>query len=360
MMSNHLLINCSVLIQNSTGISAYIKNLLPSLYSIEPTLLSPYQLGSYHCSEIPKNLSPDQGRIAHFRRLLWTQSKLPVIYHKQRATLLFSPIPEAPLFSRCRYVVTVHDLIPLRYPKPVSPLTSYFKFYIPQVLKQAEHIICNSQATADDIINFWGIPASKITPILLAYDKSHFFPTPTSNDHHYFLYLGRPDRHKNLPRLITAFSQFSRNYQAYQLWLAGPTDKRYTPPLKKQIEELGLRDRAHFLNYVPYSQLPELISNATALVFPTLWEGFGLPVLEAMGCGTPVITSNCSSLPEVAGDAAILVDPTKTQEITEAMNQLANHADLRSRLREKGLQRAAQFSWEKTGQATVEVLKQFL
>ncbi|MFP4254543.1 MAG: glycosyltransferase family 4 protein [Halothece sp.] len=359
MVTQSLVINLSFWSDQPTGITVYAQNLLPSLKVLDPTLVTPKPLAEYNCVPLPNNKTVAQGLKGHLDRLIWTQLQLPKISQGNHH-LIFSPIPEAPLFSPCRYVVTVHDLIPLRYPKPVSPLTAYFKFYIPQVLKQAEHIICNSQATADDIINFWGISASKITPILLAYDQNHFYPAPTANDHHYFLYLGRADRHKNLPRLITAFSQFSRNHPEYQLWFAGPTDKRYTPQLKQQIEDLGLRDRAHFLNYIPYSQLPEVISNATALVFPTLWEGFGLPVLEAMGCGTPVITSNCSSLPEVAGDAAILIDPTQTQEITEAMNQIANNADLRSRLREKGLQRAAQFSWEKTGQATLEVLKQFL
>lgn len=352
------LINCSVLIPNPTGISAYINNLLPYLNQLEPTLLSSQKIKGYNCYPIPDQLNPDYGSIAHIRRLIWTQNTLTKLYHKFNTKLLFSPLPEAPLYSPCRYVVTVHDLIPIRYPKRFSPLTPYFRFYIPQVLKQAEHIICNSQATADDIINFWGIPASKITPILLAYDQQHFFPSPTSQKNNYFLYLGRHDPHKNVSRVIKAFAKFSDSN--YQLWLAGSVDKRYTPKLQQLVRELEIVEQVHFLNYVPYSQLPEIITDATALVFPSLWEGFGLPILEAMGCGTPVITSNCSSLPEVAGEAAILIDPTKTEEITEAMEVLANHSTARSRLRELGLKRASQFSWEKTGQATIDVLKRFL
>lgn len=355
-MLHPLLINCSFLIPNPTGLSAYTLNLLPSLSSLEPVVLSSRSIDNYPHYPIRDHLS--QGSIAHFRRLLWTQTTLPKIYHKLQANLLFSPVPEAPLYSRCRYVVTVHDLIPIRYPKPLSPLTPYFRFYIPQVLRQAEHIICNSQATADDIINFWGIPAHKITPILLAYDQKHFSPAPTQQQQNYFLHLGRHDPHKNVARVIQGFAKFSDSN--YQLWLAGPVDKRYTPKLKQLVTELEIIDRVEFLNYIPYAQLPDLIRGATALVFPSLWEGFGLPVLEAMGCGTPVITSNCSSLPEVAGDAAILIDPKNTGQITEAMEMMVKDSKLRSRLRELGLKRAAMFSWEKTGQATVEVLKEFL
>lgn len=357
-MFSPLLINCSVLISHPTGISAYLTNLLPSFSPLQPTLLSSQEINDFNCYQIPKKLSPDHGSIGHFRRLVWTQKELPKIYHQLNANLLFSPIPEAPLYSSCRYVVTVHDLIPLRYPQRFSPLTPYFRFYIPQVLKQAEHIICNSQATADDIINFWQIPASKITPILLAYDQQHFFPSPTPQKNNYFLYLGRHDPHKNVSRVIKAFAKFPD--VNYQLWLAGSVDKRYTPKLQQLVTQFGLLDRVHFLNYLPYSQLPDLIRGATALVFPSLWEGFGLPVLEAMACGTPVITSNCSSLPEVAGDAAILVDPTNVDQIADSMNAIATNSCLRSSLIEKGLNRASQFSWEKTGQATVDVIKQFL
>ena len=126
------------------------------------------------------------------------------------------------------------------------------------------------------------------------------------------------------------------------------------------MQELGISHQVKFLDYVPYDDLPKIIRSAIALVFPSLWEGFGLPVLEAMACGTPVITSNLSSLPEVAGDAAILIDPYKVEEITDAMQAIANETGLRSHLSQLGLQRATQFSWEKTGQATVEVLKRFL
>lgn len=305
---------------------------------------------------MPPNLNPDYGTKGHLRRLLWTQLQLPQIYKQLRASLLFSPVPEAPL-ANCRYIVTVHDLIPLRFPKPFSPLTNYQRYYIPQVLAKATHILCNSTATAQDITHYFHIRASKITPILLAHDANHFrfLNLPRSN---YFLYIGRHDPYKNLHRIIAAFAALP--YCDYELWLAGATDPRYTPTLKADIDRLGITAQVKFLDYVPYNQLPTVINNAIALVFPSLWEGFGLPVLEAMACGTPVITSNISSLPEVAGDAALLVNPYNTGEITAAMQAIVSDSKLRSHLSMHGLARASQFSWTKTGLATVEVLSRFL
>ena len=371
-MSNPVLLNLSFLFAKPTGITTYAFNLFPHLQSLNPTLLiapeaaqlSP-AASAFNCYPVPANLTPEQGTKGHFRRLLWTQRQVPRIYHKLRSPLLFSPLPEAPLFTKCRYVVTVHDLIPLRFPKPRSPLTTYFRYYIPQVLAQAQHIICDSTATAQDITHFYNIPASKITPVLLAYNAEHFrvlnLPNEEREENYcpYFLYIGRHDPYKNLHRLIEAFAALP-NYRDYELWITGPTDKRYTPLLAAQAEQLGITAQVKFLNYVPYEQLPIIINQAIALVFPSLWEGFGLPVLEAMACGTPVITSNLSSLPEAAGDAALLINPYQTAEITEAMQAVATDSELRSHLSILGLARASQFSWAKTGQATVEVLRRYL
>jgi len=364
---NSVLVNLSFLFAQPTGITTYAFNLFPHLQSLNPTLLiapeaaqlSPVA-SSFNCYPVPANLTPAQGSKGHFRRLLWTQLQVPRIYHKLHSPLLFSPIPEAPLFTNCRYVVTVHDLIPLRFPKSRSPLTTYFRYYIPQVLAQAQHIICDSTATAQDITQFYDIPASKITPVLLAYNAEHFrvldLPDREKvNNPPYFLYIGRHDPYKNLHRLIEAFAALP-NYRDYELWITGPTDERYTPLLASQVDQLGITTQVKFLNYVPYEQLPIIINQAIALVFPSLWEGFGLPVLEAMACGTPVITSNLSSLPEVADNAAILINPYKTGEITEAMQAVATDSQLRSHLITLGLTRASQLSWVKTGQATVEVL----
>jgi len=361
---NRLLINLSNLLPKATGISNYTKNILPYLNNIHPILLSPEIYPNFECYVIPDNLNPAYGTKGHFNRLIWTQFQLPKIYQKLKSRLLFSPIPEAPLWSQCRSIVMVHDFIPLRFPKRFSPLTPYHRYYVPQVLKQAQHIICNSQSTADDIIKFCQIPSSKISPILLGYD-SHHFHVPSEIVHRspnhspYFIYIGRHDPYKNISRLISAFASLKPSRE-YQLWLSGPSDDRYTPTLKKQAQELGLMDQVKFLDYVSYDDLPKIISGAIALVFPSLWEGFGLPVLEAMACGTPVITSNLSSLPEVAGDAAILIDPYRVEEITDAMQAIANDTGLRSHLSQLGLARATQFSWQKTGKATVEVLKRFL
>ena len=353
-----LSINLSFLLTKPTGTTTYTLNLLPHLQKLDPTLLTSQSFPDYKCYPTPPNLTSEQGLKGHLRRLVWTQFQLPKIYQNLKSQLLFSPIPEAPLYTNCRFIVTAFDIIPLRFPKRFSPLTTYHKYYTPEVFKQAEHIICISESTANDIIQFYQIPSHKITPILLAGDSSHFqfLNLPTRN---YFLYVGRQDPYKNLQRLITAFSALPHRNN-YELWLAGPYDKRYSPLLEIQTQELGISHLVKFLNYVSYDELPIIINQAIALVFPSLWEGFGLPVLEAMACGTPVITSNISSLPEVAGDAAILINPYNPGEITAAMTTIINDSETRKQLSEKGLKRANQFSWEKTGLATVEVLKQYL
>lgn len=357
-MDHSLSINLAFLPIAPTGLATYAINLLPHLKSLDPALFVAHDQPGFECYSVPNNLTHEQGRKGHLSRLLWTQLQAPRLYQTARSRLLFSPIPEAPLWSNCRSIVTVHDLIPLRFFRKNTPLWLYQRYYLPQVLNQAEHIICNSQATAQDIIDFFGISADKITPVLLAHDAANFrfLELPI---HNYFLYLGRNDPYKNLSRLISAFASIP-NCLDYELWIAGPMDDRYTPDLVMQIEALKLTRQVKFLSYVAYSELPKIIGQAIALVMPSLWEGFGLPVLEAMACGIPVITSNLSSLPEVTGDAALLVDPYDVDEIAEAMQAIAADPSLRSQLQQASLARAKQFSWTKTGEATAEILRQYL
>lgn len=357
-----LLVNLSVLFSQPTGISNYATNLIQYLKPLNPTLLTVHNYSDFDCYQIPANLSPAQGIKGHFRRLFWTQFKLATIYQKCQSTLLFSPLPEAPLYNNgCSYVVMVHDFIPLRFPQDSLPQTLYYRHYVPQVLQQSQQIICNSTATATDIVKFTKVPAHKVTPIPLGYDRVHFRPLnlPVNNSCPYFLYIGRHNPHKNVSGLIAAFAKIN-NYSDYELWLVGSQDQRYTPQLKLQVKELNLQNKVKFLDYISYQELPAIINNALALVFPSLWEGFGLPVLEAMACGTPVITSNISSLPEVTGDAAILINPYKTAEITAAMEAVIKDEQMRSQLSILSLERAKQFSWAKTGRDTVEVLQKYI
>jgi glycosyltransferase involved in cell wall biosynthesis len=356
-LSGQLLVNLSFLASKPTGHTVYAKNLLTALESLNPILLTGKLLSNFRCYQISDQLTPDQGTKGHFSRLLWNQFSLPKIYKELKANLLFSPIPEAPLSSNCRFVVTLHDLIPLRFPRRTSPLTSYFRYYIPQVLKQAEHVLCDSEATANDAFNFYQISHRKMTVVPISYDEAHFrfLDLPTQN---YFLYVGRHDPYKNLERLIAAFATLPD--QEYELWIAGSPDDRYTPILLAQAKALGVANRVKFLSYVPYAELPSLLNGAIALVFPSLWEGFGLPVLEAMACGTPVITSNLSSIPEVAGDAAILIDPYDLSAIADAMHKVTVDSGLRAQLNQKGRDRATQFSWQKTSATTADILRQYL
>ncbi|MEB3212191.1 MAG: glycosyltransferase family 1 protein [Leptolyngbyaceae bacterium] len=352
-----LIVNLAFLNQQPTGLMTYGVNVISHLRSLTPTLLTPQPFPEEHTYSIPATMTADQGSKGHARRLVWTQIQLPAIYRQLDASLLFSPIPEAPLGTRTRYVVTVHDVIPLRFPKRFSPLTLYSRYYVPHVLRQAQHILANSTATAEDVVKFFGIPASSITPIPLAYDAAHFrvLDVPKKN---YFLVLGRPDPHKNIHRVLDAFAQLP--HSDTELWLAGTPDPKLTPQLLIHADELGIRQRVKVLDYVPYAELPKLLNQAIALVFPSLWEGFGLPVLEAMACGTPVITSTLSSLPEVAGDAALLVDPYRGGAIAQAMHTILSDETAQRDLRTAGLQRVKHFSWEQTGRHTKDVLQKYL
>ena len=393
MSRSGLVVNLAFVGKKPTGLATYAINLVPELQLPQMILLASNSFlprlahAAYPYREVPDDLTYEQGKLGHLRRMIWTQVKLPSLCAE--ADLLFSPVPEAPLGLRCASVVMVHDLIPLRFPRLTSPLTQYFRFYVPQVLKQADHIICNSQATAQDIVEFYGVSTAKITPILLAHDANHFRVVPASNQsplaplfkggtepntlkvplfkrdlgesppskRPYFLYVGRHDPYKNLARLIQAFASVAGDYE---LWIAGAADPRFTPSLQAEATELGIATRVKFLDYVTYAQLPVLLNQALAMVYPSLWEGFGFPVLEAMACGAPVITSNRSSMPEVAGDAAILVDPFSLPALTSAMQQIADDTATRTQLKAAGIARAAQFSWAKTAAATREVLRQYL
>jgi glycosyltransferase involved in cell wall biosynthesis len=368
-----ILINLALLSRKPTGLTTYALNLIPRLTGLETTLLVPGETLSYldfggqQRVAVPNNLNSDHGVKGHLRRLWWTQYQLPKFYQRYRAEVLFSPIPEAPIAnlwqSQCYTVVTVHDLIPLRFGSSRSPIALYWRYYVPQVLAHAHRIICNSQTTAQDILMFYGkshrIDENKIISIPLAYDAQHFryLARPTQPC---FVHIGRHNPHKNVQRVVQAFAQFVQTADTsvpWQLWLVGPTDQRYTPDLQRLIQELGILPQVKFLDYVPYDDLPKILNQATALVFPSLWEGFGFPVLEAMACGTPVITSNLSSLPEVAGDAGLLVDPYDVGAIATAMQTLAHDASLWATLRQKGLAQAQTFSWQKTADLTKAVLQ---
>jgi len=173
---------------------------------------------------------------------------------------------------------------------------------------------------------------------------------------HYALYVGINKPHKNLPRLVEAFARITHHVSRFTLVIAGHEDPRY-PQARERAAALGL-DSVMFLGAVAEEDLPALYSGADLFVFPSLYEGFGLPVIEAMACGTPVACSNVSSLPEVAGDAALLFDPHTPESIAAAICQTLQNAELRERLRRRGLEQAGHFSWEHAARLTLEAYRQ--
>jgi glycosyltransferase involved in cell wall biosynthesis len=257
----------------------------------------------------------------------------------------------APISESRPYVVTIHDmgLEVLRHAHPFAKRI-YTKRLIPCTARKARLIITNSEYSKWEIVRHLGISEDRIRVTPLAASPG-FRPQDVVPQVPYFLYVGNLEPRKNVERLIEAFARMPR--RDHQLIIVG--DRWYQgSAAEEKARSLGLNGRVKFLGYVPRSDLPGLFSGATALIYPSLLEGFGLPIVEAMACGTPVITSNNSSMREVAGEAALLIDPRSVTEITEAMVRVVEDASLRAELSAKGLKRSAEFSWEKTAKLTME------
>lgn len=347
-----ILLNYRPVLRQPTGIGVYANAVLPAL------------------QELPHVLVPggEEGTAKQrLRRLVWMQLELLRLAERHKASLIFTPAPEGYLGrQRIPQVVMVHDLRPITHPER-SLQSVYFRGWVPPLLRQCRHILTNSHFTAREIQCCTGVPGDRLTVIPLGYNASIFRPdqfagalSTESTDLRslpYLLHVGQAYPHKNLARLIQAFAGIARRHPHLRLVLAGKPHPKESPKLRVLARNLGLLERVEFRSYVPAHELPDLYRRALAMVFPSLWEGFGLPVLEAMACGTPVITSFGSGTQEVAGDAALLIDPLSGKDLEDAMATVVEDCNVREQLRRRGVERASQFSWSSTGFKTAQVLQ---
>jgi glycosyltransferase involved in cell wall biosynthesis len=272
-------------------------------------------------------------------------------------------------------LLMIHDLIPIKVPEFTGAgLTPYFNKILDSINHKKDWIVCNSEYTKQEFCEYTGFLLEKVFVTHLAADN-HFQPVTDLDcitntrlrykipEGNYFLCLASQlEPRKNLSHLIKCFIHFITTNSTLDITLVLVGTNRYKRPELESIAQVFLQfqDRIIFTGYVLDEDLSILYSDATAFIFPSLYEGFGLPILEAMQCGTPVITSNSTSLPEVAGDAAILVDPKDEDALCQAMLNLLSEPNLRKQLSQKGLERAKQFSWAKCAAETVEIYEKII
>ncbi|GIW07637.1 MAG: glycosyl transferase family 1 [Dehalococcoidia bacterium] len=272
-----------------------------------------------------------------------------------------------PPLRRARTVFTVHDLIFRFYPEHHLPLNRwYLTLMMPRFLRAADALIAVSEQTKRDVTALYGIPAERIRVVYEGVDP-RFRP---ENDparladlrrrlglpERFVLYLGTIEPRKNLPALLDAYQLLVAGGEEADLVIAGRTGWLFEPVFA-HVRRLGLEQRVHFTGWVDDADTPALLSAARAFVFPSLYEGFGLPPLEAMACGTPVVVSNTSSLPEVVGEAGLLVPPTDVAALAGALRRVLEDDDLAAALRAKGLRQARRFRWEKAALETLAVYR---
>jgi glycosyltransferase involved in cell wall biosynthesis len=309
-------VNGSIIDPLLSGLGVYAVNLLKELTKLHDDLVV-YTSCPEVCSvdltkvrRISRRVQPFLGQKGHFQRLFWVQTALPLRLLMGKASLLLSPLPEGMFFPVVPQVVTVLDVIPLHFPEEYPKQQYYYRYLVPRILKQSRKIGL-AENTKRNIITFYGIKPEGYIPSC-SFEKDHRGTIQKSKDkvwpHGVPPYVGNLLPHKNLKGLIRAFSLIAQR-MPYKLVIAGCRDPRYYPELKAEAQTPGLADKVLFLNYISADELPALYAGAKAFVFPSLYEGFGLPPLEAMACGCPVVVSNVASLPEVCGDAAYCVDP---------------------------------------------------
>jgi glycosyltransferase involved in cell wall biosynthesis len=362
-------INASIVGPYMSGLGVYTIELTKALENIRQDLIvytsfpDAFQLTKAKRKNILFPLSPAYGKWAHLARLIWTQTILPIRLLQDRIAKLLIPIPECVLSSGLPQIVVVHDLIPLKFPKDYLWQNKYFRWYVAPLLRKASAIIAVSEQSKTDLMTFLGIHGRQIHVVPGGCNHidfhPHIDPTETMRRyglHHYLLYVGNLHPHKNLARLIQAFSRFSSRV-SHQLVLVGKKDARFYPALENLVRTLGLNGRVVFLDYVKQHELGSLYAGAEAFVLSSLYEGFGLPLLEAMACGTPVVSGNGGAAAEVVGEAGILVDPSSVQDLAEALEYVLTTRGIRHDLQERGFKRAQQFSWERTARLVSGIIE---
>jgi glycosyltransferase involved in cell wall biosynthesis len=347
-----------------SGVGYYAENLLGGMMSTAPehdyVLLSNRDMRP---SWRPISHETLQGDRFFPVRAAWMQAALPGILRRLRPDICHFPNYLAPLACGRPYVVTIHDMtlfITPRYHRLKKLVLD--RTLVPHVARRAAAIITVSKSARDDIVRYLKVPRDRVHVVMNAVGPAFVPVTDQARleavraryglDVPYILYVGTIEPRKNIVRLIRAFAQLKKKDIPHKLVLVGQPGWK-CEPIYAEVEKRGLRQDVIFTGYVPFDDLPVLYSGAESMAFPSLYEGFGLPVLEAMACGTPVVTSSSSSLAEVADGAALLVDPYSVAEIAGSLQRIHSDPALAAELSEKGRARAAQFTWETAARDTL-------
>ncbi len=360
-----------------TGSGQYLRRLLEWLPRVAPEheyhVLVPDEVSSVR-GQVP-SVTCHVSRITSagpWSKLRFEQVLFPRACRRVGADLAHVPYWAPPLASPVSLVVTVHDLIPLLFPEyRGSLLARLYTALVSTASRGADLILTDSEASRQDIISHLGLPANRVRAIYLAAGPEFRPETRPDNEaireryglpETYVLYVGGFDRRKNLRQLLAAWTWVDAGAgELYPLVMAGKLpapDGRMFADLPALARELEIEKTVVFPGPIAHEDLPAVMRGATAFVYPSRYEGFGLPPLEAMACGVPVVACNSSSLPEVVGDAAILVDPDDSRALGASLLTVVVNEDVAQDLRQKGLAQAARFSWEKTAQETAEVYRE--
>jgi glycosyltransferase involved in cell wall biosynthesis len=303
------------------------------------------------------------GKIAALTRFMWNAFVYP--FRARQYDLLISPTTHGSFFLR-NQVITIHDLISLRYDNISAHQRFYFKYLLPFMVRRARLIVTVSETSKKDIVSLLHCPEEKVRVIPNGYDATHYYRLEERTRNieaeygfrDYILAVGPTYPHKNFENLLDAYAGLGETIRKAHPLVIGGGMKAYVDKLKRKVKEKGLEGDVHFIGYVPFLLMPSLYREAMLLVFPSLYEGFGIPLLEAMACGCPVVASNTSSMPEVCGEAAVYTDPHDPNEIREAIANVLGDAALREALRSKGYIRAEKFSWKQAAESFKTIIEQ--
>jgi glycosyltransferase involved in cell wall biosynthesis len=356
------------------GIGTYVRNLLRELARIDHSTEYAVLCREQDCATV-REMGPNFRAVkeAAGAYSVGEQFSVPLDLRRERVKLFHAPHYVLPPLTPCRSVVTIHDCIHLRFPQylPNRLAYAYARASLWTATHRAARVITVSEASKRDILRYFTIPESRIEVIYNAIDE-RFWQQPTPDDMErvrqryrldapFVLYTGNIKPHKNLERLIEAFNVLrqSPHLKHVQLLIIGDEISKYAS-LRRAVHRYKLHKHVRFFGFVSDQTLAALYRLADVFVFPSLYEGFGLPPLEAMASGTPVITSNVSSLPEVVGDAALMIDPYDSSAIADALRRVLTDAALRADLRARGFDRARSFSWERSIRRVREIYDEVL